>query len=106
MPKRSRLLVGPDGQPIVRQNGEYVRGQREDRPRLKGKNGEPIEDSNGWLLPHYRTFTTIFNAIGRTYKYTFDEALKKSTSDALAMRRDTSLMQMLQESQLAVAQLK
>ncbi|MEM4323591.1 MAG: hypothetical protein QXO37_07015, partial [Candidatus Nitrosocaldaceae archaeon] len=39
-------------------------------------------------LPHYITFSQLVNLGTRTYRYTFDEALRNNRVNALAMRRD------------------
>jgi hypothetical protein len=73
--------------------------------RLRDHNGEPIEDEGGFLLPHFRTFAAVWNAFTQTYRYSWDEAIKHSTTNALAMRRDAFITGCLQERYLQVAQL-
>lgn len=67
--------------------------------------GEPMEDDSGFLLPHHRTFSAIWNTISKTYPYTWDEALKHSKANALAMPRDAFLMGCLFERILQLAEL-
>ncbi len=73
--------------------------------RLQDASGEAIEDAGGFLLPHVRTFAAIWNTFTRTYRYTWDEAIKHSPTNALTMRRDAFVMGCLQERYLQVAQL-
>jgi len=73
--------------------------------RLQDAGGEAIEDAGGFLLPHVRTFAAIWNTFTRTYRYTWDEAIKHSPTNALTMRRDAFVMGCLQERYLQVAQL-
>ena len=73
---------------------------------LINTDGESIQTDDGWLLPHYRTFSAIFNAVNQTYSYRYDEALKHLPENALAMRRDAFVMALLRERQMQVAQLK
>ena len=73
--------------------------------RLQDRNGEPIEDADGFLLPHYRTFAAVWNTFTQTYRYTWDEAIKHSPANALSMRRDAFITGCLQERYLQVAQL-
>jgi hypothetical protein len=87
-------ILGPDGQPI------------RDRPPLLDAAGYPLLGSDGYLLPHPRTFSAIYNAISRTYRYTWDEAVKHLPKNALAMRRDVSIMKMLRERMYPVAQME
>lgn len=73
--------------------------------RLQDRNGEAIEDEDGFLLPHFRTFAAIWNTFTRTYRYNWDEAVKHSAANALTMRRDAFVTGCLQERYLQVAQL-
>lgn len=93
------VILGPDGRPARR-------GDPEERPPLRNANGQPLYSEDGFLLPHERSFSAVYNAISRTYRWTYDEALKHNQNNALAMRRDVALLEMLRERQLPVAQLK
>src|ERR1700722_20443200 len=73
--------------------------------RLQDRNGEAIQDDDGFLLPHFRTFAAVWNTFTRTYRYSWDEAIKHSPTNALTMRRDAFIMGCLQERYLQVAQL-
>ncbi len=44
--------------------------------------------SGKWALPHYQTFNSIATQASRSYLQAFDEALRDSRQNALAMRRD------------------
>lgn len=65
---------------------------------------KPMTDSAGFLLPHYRTFSAVFNQFSKVYRWTSDEAIKHSSVNALAMRRDVFIMGVLRERGLAVVQ--
>ncbi|HYE79878.1 MAG TPA: hypothetical protein VEI97_17985, partial [bacterium] len=58
-----------------------------------------------WAIPQHATFASIVNSIARTYRYTHDEALKASRSNALAVRRDPVVMDALRSRQIPTAQL-
>jgi hypothetical protein len=47
----------------------------------------------------------VTNAISKTYRYTWDEALRANRQDPTAMRRDVSLMGMVRERQYPTSQL-
>ena len=57
------------------------------------------------VLPHFATFSQITNLLARAYRWTFDEALKHSQENALAIRRDPVIMDALRARQIPVAQL-
>lgn len=44
--------------------------------------------SGKWAVPHYQTFSAIATQAARAYPQAFDEALRDSRQNALAMRRD------------------
>jgi hypothetical protein len=58
------------------------------------------------IAPHYQTFTSVVNWASRTYRYTFDEALKDSRTNALAMRRDPVIWSALRKRQRPTCQLE
>lgn len=66
---------------------------------------QQLTDSGGFLLPHQRTFSAIYNAFSQVYRYTWDEAVKHSPINAMAMRRDAFIMGVLQERYLQLAAL-
>ena len=70
------------------------------------RNGVVSSNNGGFLLPHQRTFSSIFNSYIKGYRSTWDEAIKHSRTNALAMRRDAFILGCLQERYLQVAQLK
>jgi Protein of unknown function (DUF935) len=57
------------------------------------------------ILPHYQTFSMLVNSMSRTYRWTYDEALKHSQENALAIRRDPVIMDALRSRQIPVSQL-
>ena len=64
---------------------------------LLGPNGQAITGSDGFLVPHARTFQALFNSFSRQYSYRYDEALRNSPANALAMKRDAYYIGLLQE---------
>lgn len=56
-------------------------------------------------LPHYITFSQLVNLGTRTYRYTFDEALRNNRVNALAMRRDPIVYYSVRMRQIALSQL-
>ncbi len=58
-----------------------------------------------WAIQHQLTFAGLVNQISRSYRWTFDEALKECAFNARAMRRDPVLMGALRARQIPVAQL-
>lgn len=65
--------------------------------QLYDANGVGIIGDDGNLVPHARSFASIVNAFTKTYSYRWDEAIRDSPANALAMRRDVHLMALLQE---------
>lgn len=57
------------------------------------------------VLPHYQTFSMLVNSMSRTYRWSFDEALRHSQQNALAIRRDPVVMHALRQRQIPVTQL-
>lgn len=72
---------------------------------LRDSNQNNMEAEDGFLFPHYRTFAAVWNGLNQTYRSYFDEALKHSTTNALAMRRDTYTESLLQERWLPICHL-
>lgn len=58
------------------------------------------------VLPHYQTFSSLVNSMSRVYRWTYDEALKHSQQNALAIRRDPVVMDALRSRQIPTAQLQ
>jgi hypothetical protein len=56
-------------------------------------------------LPHFLTFAQLTNLVSRSYRFTFDEALRHSQANALAMRRDGVVMEALRARQMPTCQL-
>lgn len=86
-----------NGTPRFQTNGDYPK-------KLLGADGRPIEGDDGLLIPHHQTFAAIWNAFNRTYSYRYDEALRNSREQALAMRRDPFIWGCLDERYGAVCQ--
>jgi hypothetical protein len=75
-------------------------------PRPEPEKGEHLPPAGGRLtLPHFATFSQIVNLVSRTYRYTFDEALRSSGTNALAIRRDPVILDALRSRQMPTAQL-
>jgi hypothetical protein len=55
-----------------------------------------------FLLPHMKQFAAEFVTPAKTYRFSFDEALKRSRTDALSMRRDGHILSLLQARYLPV----
>lgn len=58
-----------------------------------------------YTAPHFLTFSQIVNSVSRTYRWTFDEALRHNRNNALAIRRDPVVMDALRSRQIPTAQL-
>lgn len=58
-----------------------------------------------YLIPHDRSFASTFNAATRVFLSRYDEALKRSYKDAMAVRRDGLVRELLQGRKLPVKQL-
>lgn len=71
--------------------------------RLVGPHGEPLPS---FLLPHAQQFASVWNLPSKSYRWTYDEALKRSETDALSMRRDLFIMKCLRARQRPVAKAK
>lgn len=59
----------------------------------------------GWAIPHFLTFSGLVNAAIRAYRWSFDEALRHSHENALAMRRDPVIFMSLRARQIPLSQL-
>ncbi len=65
---------------------------------LLGADGQPLRPGqDGWVAPHALNFASVLNTVSKTYSYRWDEALKDSPANALAMRRDAYYLGLLQE---------
>lgn len=67
--------------------------------------GEMPAGAGKAAVPHYQTFSGLTNYATRTFRHTFDEALRASPQAARAMRRDVVLMDALRSRQIPTAQL-
>lgn len=70
--------------------------------RLLDHNGREIDPNredrdDGLDLPHILTFGSLYHGAAYTYHHLFDEAIKHSRQNALAMRRDAWIMGLLSE---------
>ena len=61
------------------------------------------EDPKG-TPKHVTTFAGVINSISRLYSQRFDEAMRNSKEDALAMRRDCYIRALLNERKRPTAQ--
>ncbi len=59
----------------------------------------------GFTTPNFLTFSGLVQSAARAYRYTFDEAIRDSPTNARAMRRDPVLMGALRARQRPTAQL-
>ena len=58
-----------------------------------------------WNIPHFATFAAVANWASKSYRWSFDEALKDSRENAMAMRRDPIIMSALRDRQTPTCQL-
>jgi hypothetical protein len=76
-------------------------------PEPEGDPDAMVPPGEGRLpLPHFATFGQLVNVASRTYRWSFDEALRHSQSNALAIRRDPVVMDALRSRQIPTAQLQ
>lgn len=67
---------------------------------------ENFRDGEGLALPPVFSFAAVIGGASKTYYHDrFDEAMRHSRENALAMRRDAFLMSLLQERKMAVSSL-
>lgn len=57
------------------------------------------------VVPHFSTFSQVVNFVTRTYRWSADEALRHSHTNALAIRRDPIVMDAVRSRQIPVVQL-
>lgn len=57
-------------------------------------------------VPHFVSFSSLINYFTRTYRYTFDEAMRNCPAMARVMRNEPVIMQALRERQMPVCQLE
>src|SRR5438132_12723502 len=60
-------------------------------------NPHPDDDMDGLDAPHVMTFASLYMGAAYTYNHLWDEAMKHSRQNALAMRRDAWLMSLVRE---------
>lgn len=69
-------------------------------------NPGPLPPNQGmWNIPHFATFAAVMNYASRSYRWTFDEAMRDNRDNALAMRRDPIIMSALRDRQTPTCQL-
>lgn len=74
---------------------QLIRSQQASRPASALTQAATGPD--GFLLPHYRTFSSIYNLSSRVYSYRWDEAMRQGRNNAKAMLRDAYLRSLIQE---------
>jgi hypothetical protein len=95
----------PDSDSVVPDPGEQVLHE-EGLPLPEGKKADTFPPGGGKaLLPHYQTFSMLVNSMSRAYRWSYDEALRHSQQNALAIRRDPVVMDALRSRQIPVTQL-
>lgn len=67
--------------------------------------GEMPAGDAKWPVPHYLSKISIINQIARAYRWTFDEALKDSRNNAVAMLRDLVIRDALETRIVPTVQL-
>lgn len=67
---------------------------------VTSSSGMPVPDK--FVVDHVKTFVAEFQTPARTYRFTFDEARKRSYQDTLSMRRDGFIISRLQARYLPV----
>lgn len=81
----------------------YGNGELSGEPkRIVGPDGQPVPK---FVLDHLEMFSAIYSGPSKTYRTRFDEALRHSRSNSLAMRRDAQIMSLLRERQMATVSL-
>lgn len=75
-------------------NGDTLRSARTpERDELT----QQLTGGRGFLLPHFRTFSSMYNMASRIYSYRWDEAYRAGRENANAMLRDAYFRSLLQE---------
>lgn len=68
--------------------------------------GVPPPNQGLFILPHHEAFSSVWNLNARTYRYTFDEAIRHSRQNAEAYRRDPVVYEALRARQMPTAGLE
>ncbi len=99
--------------PVSGMNPEQTAGQMGDDMGFGPAVAPPSRPSDGLppgagrlAIAPYMTFSQIVNNVSRTYRWSFDEALRHNRLNALAIRRDPVVMDALRSRQIPVAQLQ
>jgi hypothetical protein len=66
-------------------------------PVLWGRDGKPVSLEGAMLAPGALNVAQIVQNIGKVYSYRWDEAMRDAPQNALAMRRDTFYLSLIQE---------
>lgn len=67
--------------------------------------GDTVPGGGGASVAHFLTFSSLVQTAARTYRYSYDEALRDSPQNARAMWRDVVLWKSIRARQRPVAQL-
>jgi hypothetical protein len=59
----------------------------------------------GYTTPYFLNFASLLSTAARTYRFTFDEALRNSPANARAMKRDGVLLELMQARKIPTAAL-
>jgi hypothetical protein len=81
-------------------------GNRTPRTSLHALNdgmGVMREGNSVFIIPHVKTFSSQFNWVSRTYRFAFDEALKRGVDAAKYMRNDAFLQGLYRSRIMPVA---
>lgn len=85
---------------------DIQRPYEEGYPQPKAPKSEEFPPGTGaFVLPHFQSFSQIVNYASRVYRWTHDEAVRDSWTNALAIRRDPVIMDALRSRQLPTVQL-
>lgn len=74
-------------------------------PEAEPQNTGAPPGGGSYQVPHFVAFSSLINYYTRTYRYTFDEAMKNCPAMARVMRNEPVIMQALRERQMPVCQL-
>lgn len=78
------------------------------QPTTPGPPGTVSQPPNDglWVVPSFMSFSAVWNSVSRVYRYSFDEALRHSRTNAIAYRRDPVVFEALRARQMPVAGLE
>jgi phage gp29-like protein len=84
---------------------DYSAGEMGFPPPPPPPPGDLPPGGGGASTPHFLSFAGLVQTAARTYRYTFDEAIRDNRANALAMRRDCVLWAALRARQMPTSQL-